>query len=111
MLVTGGIKIINRNNRDKLNFGVPGSQKYTSKIHYFRTCLHILLNMSKTVRKSAKMDGDFLKLHSLKFTIKVYYGNFPNFNFNLKYLGLNKIFSLTHIAHACMSGILFSGFY
>ena len=47
----------------------------------------------------------------MKFAIKVYYGNFPNFNFNLKYLGLNKMISLTHIAHVCMSGILFSVFY
>src|SRR5436190_23798665 len=28
----------------------------------------------------------------MKFAIKVYYGNFPNFIFNLKYFGLNKIF-------------------
>src|SRR5436190_19096010 len=84
-------------------------QKYSSKIQYFRTCLHIFLNISKTVKKSAKVNGDFMKLH--KFTIKVYYGNFPNFNFNLKYLGLNKMFSLTHIAHVCMSAILLSCFY
>src|SRR5436190_14565851 len=100
MLVTRGINIINRNNGDKLNFGVPGSQKYSSKIHYFRTCLHIFLNISKTVRKSAKVDGDFLKLHEI--CHQSLYGNFPNFNINLKYLGLNKMFSLTQIAHVCM---------
>src|SRR5436190_21640585 len=32
---------------------------------YFRTCLHIFLNISKTVRKSAKVDGNFLKLHEI----------------------------------------------
>src|SRR5436190_22821500 len=72
VVLTNIIVIVNR-----ILFWGLGNQKYYSKSHFFTTSLNILPNISKTVRKSAKVDGDILKLDEICYQSLLW--EFPNF--------------------------------
>src|SRR5436190_21867310 len=72
VVLTNAIVIVNR-----ILFWGPRKPKILFKIPFFTTSLNILPNISKTVRKSSKVDGDILKLDEICYQSLLW--EFPNF--------------------------------